>query len=619
MQERESTSLADIGSVLGGRYRLVELLGQGGMATVYRGQDSQLGRDVTVKVLRPEYGRDPDFLARFRAEAQAVASLNDPNVVSVFDFGQDTAGPFIVMEYVDGEDLATLLRRNGALAPRQAARIARDVARALEAAHEHGIVHRDVKPANVLIANDGRVKVTDFGIARAVSEAQLTLPGTTLGSVHYLSPEQVRGEPASASSDIFGLGIVLYEMLTGRRPWEGESAASVAMARLSGPGAGPSDVIASVPPALDAIDRKALAPIPSDRFLTAGAMAEALQGYLVATSSPAPGVGAAALAGGAGAAGVVGGGSVPGGRPGEAIPYARDAYAAPVPPRPAPAPAPAESGGGTSPWVWISGIAGLLILVVAGFLIFRLVAGGSPPAPQQVTVPDFVGQAFTAAQTTAQGLGIQVILAASQPAGDRPAGTILSQDPAAGGSVDKGGQVKVTVATSPETVAVPDLKNKTEAAAVTAIVSAGLVPGTPTERYDPAVPSGSVVGQSPAAGIQVAKGTSVDYVLSKGPEPTASPSPTPTPTPVVTPEPSVTVPPTAAPLAVGDYRCLTLDQATQQMTAEGFTLGSVSTDPVGGAYDQTWLVKAQVPNRGELVPVGTPIRVTVISPAQACP
>src|SRR3954453_12978864 len=192
------------------------------MATIYRAHDAQLDRDVAVKLLRPEYGRDPDFLARFRQEAQSVAQLNHPNVVGVFDYGQGPSGPFTVMELIDGEDLASILRRTGPLPARQAARIAAEVARALAAAHARGIIHRDIKPGNVLVSSDGRVKVTDFGIARAMAEAQMTLPGTTLGSVHYFSPEQVRGETASEASDIYALGIVLYEMLTGRRPWEGD-------------------------------------------------------------------------------------------------------------------------------------------------------------------------------------------------------------------------------------------------------------------------------------------------------------------------------------------------------------------------------------------------------------
>ncbi len=192
--------MTEIGSTLGGRYRLVELLGQGGMATVYRARDAQLDRDVAVKLLRPELGRDPEFLARFRDEARSAASLGHPNIVAVFDFGEDESGPYIVMELVDGQDLASILRGQGPLAPRQAARISAEVAKALQAAHARGLVHRDVKPSNILISRDGRVKVADFGIARAVTESQLTLPGTTMGSVHYFSPEQARGEVATGGA-----------------------------------------------------------------------------------------------------------------------------------------------------------------------------------------------------------------------------------------------------------------------------------------------------------------------------------------------------------------------------------------------------------------------------------
>ena len=222
--------MAEIGQVLGGRYRLVELLGSGGMATIYRATDTGLGRDVALKLLRPEYLRDPDFSSRFRQEAQAAASLSHPNIVTVYDYGEDPSGPYIVMELIDGEDLATILRRSGALPPRQVARIGAGVARALAAAHARGLIHRDIKPGNVLIGADGTVKVVDFGIARAIAEAQVTLPGTTLGSVHYFSPEQARGEPATTSSDIYSLGIVLYEMLTG------VSAVRGRQCRVGGPG-----------------------------------------------------------------------------------------------------------------------------------------------------------------------------------------------------------------------------------------------------------------------------------------------------------------------------------------------------------------------------------------------
>jgi len=226
--------MADVGRVLGGRYALVELIGQGGMATIYRGRDTKLGRDVAIKILRGEYGSDASFLARFQREAQAAAQLNHPNVVAVFDYGQDPVGPYIVMELVTGGDLAGALRERGPLPPTVAASIAQQVADAIDAAHARGIVHRDIKPSNVLLSTGGRVKVADFGIAQAFTDAQLTMTGVTMGSVHYFSPEQARGEPVTAASDVYSTGLVLYEMLTGQRAFSGGTAAEVAMARLGG-------------------------------------------------------------------------------------------------------------------------------------------------------------------------------------------------------------------------------------------------------------------------------------------------------------------------------------------------------------------------------------------------
>ena len=241
-------TVTEIGTTLGGRYRLVELLGQGGMATIYRARDAQLDRDVAVKLMRPEYGEDPDFLARFRDEARAAASLNHPNIVSVFDFGEGESGPYLVMELLEGEDLASIIRGNGPLAPRQAARVSAEAAKALQAAHVRGIVHRDVKPSNILVGRDGRIKVADFGIARAINEAQVTVPGVAMGSVHYFSPEQARGEPATVASDIYALGIVLFESLTGQRPFSGDGAAAIALARLTTTPPRPSALRQGVPP-----------------------------------------------------------------------------------------------------------------------------------------------------------------------------------------------------------------------------------------------------------------------------------------------------------------------------------------------------------------------------------
>ena len=563
--------MAEIGQILGGRYRLIERLGQGGMATIYRAADMGLERDVALKLLRSEYLRDPDFSSRFRQEAQSAASLSHPNVVTVYDYGEDPSGPFIVMELVDGEDLATILRRSGALPPRQATRIAAGVARALAAAHASGIVHRDVKPGNILIGRDGRVKVVDFGIARAVAEAQITLPGTTLGSVHYFSPEQARGDPATAASDIYSLGIVLYEMLTGVRPWEGDSAASVALARLSGPIPDPASARGTVPPELAAITRTALAREPADRFPSASAMADALT-----AGAPQVGVAAAGSAATAGSveptiapppAGVISG--IASVNP-ERVPYPPEAYVGgdaddadeddePNPPdrtaggrRPSSArrnayrePRPDDERGGPGAVVWLTGMAAILMLAAVAFLVFKLVSGAGPApssAPARVSVPNFVGALIADATRQADGLGIK--LTQTGEMSDRPVGTILAQDLAVGTSIAKGGEVKVTVATAVDSVAVPDLKNKSESDALRAIAAAGLGFGIRTEAPDPIVPAGLVSGQVPSTGILVARGTRIDYVISAGPEPSPSASPAPTPTPTPTPEPP---PPTPTP------------------------------------------------------------------------
>jgi beta-lactam-binding protein with PASTA domain/tRNA A-37 threonylcarbamoyl transferase component Bud32 len=631
--------VAEIGTILGGRYRLVELLGQGGMATIFRAHDNQLNRDVAVKLLRPEYGRDPDFGSRFRSEAQNAASLNHPNIVSVYDYGQDTAGPFIVMELVEGEDLATIIRRSGALPPRQAARIVAEAARALQAAHASGIVHRDVKPGNILISRDGRVKVTDFGIARAIAEAQMTLPGTTLGSVHYFSPEQARGEQATAASDIFSLGIVLYELLTGRRPWEADTAAAVAMARLAGPVPDPTTVRAGIPPDLAAIDRRALATEPVNRWGSAANLAAALEAFLSGAPIPELGalggattVGGAAV--GAAAAGAAGAGLAATARPNPAaVPYTPDAYADARPNRyaaPERAVPPAayrrqarplidedEPDDRTSPAVWAAGIVALLILAAAAFLVFRLLSGGTPPVAQTVTVPDFVGKLFTDAQTIATETGLTVVQDKTQVDPSGVIGTVVAQDPPKGTKVPAGGQVKLTVITGPESVSVPDIRSKTVAAGVQLLVAAGLAPGTQTEAFDPVIATGLIVSQTPSPGLVANKGTPVDYVVSKGPEPSPTPSPTPTPTPTPTPAPTPT--PTPAQLTVNDYRCKTLDVATGNVTDDGFVVGTVTASPAGASPAPDWIVIDQNPNPGRKRPPGTAIDLVMADPATKCP
>jgi Protein kinase domain len=264
------------GRVLNERYELGASLGRGGMASVYRGTDRVLGRTVAVKVLADRFAGDDKFVTRFRREAQAAAGLNHPNVVSVFDTGDDAEAHYIVMEFVEGDTLADVLRREGKLAPGRAVAIADDAATALQAAHDSGLVHRDVKPGNIMIDREARVKVMDFGIARAAADDTLTQTGMVLGTASYLSPEQAQGMPVDARSDVYSLGCVLYEMLAGQPPFTGESPVAIAYKHVNEDPAPLSETEPKVSPQLEAVVMRALAKEPDRRFPTAQAFREAL-------------------------------------------------------------------------------------------------------------------------------------------------------------------------------------------------------------------------------------------------------------------------------------------------------------------------------------------------------
>ena len=626
--------MADIGSTLGGRYRLIELLGQGGMATIYRAHDAQLGRDVAVKLLRPQYGRDPDFLARFRDEARSVAALSHPNIVQVFDYGEDESGPYIVMELVEGDDLASIVRDTGPLPPRQAARISAEIAKALHAAHGRGIVHRDVKPSNVLVSRDGRVKVADFGIARALAESQLTLPGTTLGSVHYFSPEQARGEPATPASDIYALGIVLFETLTGQRPFAGDGAAAVALARLQGPPPRPSDIRSSVPPALDAVVARAMAREPEARFASAASMANALEAYLADrpdAALAAAGAGGAVAGAGAVAASAamppVGGETVASAaaRPnvGRTVPYVPEAYADPgeIQPRPARRP-PAryrderDEPGGTA-WGWVAGLLALLVLAAVAFVVFQLLTAEGGGSEDRIELQELVGRQFADARADLADQGLELVEEGTQATRDAEPGTILSQDPEPGTLLDPGDEVRVVVAVGLEEQPVPRLIGLTEEQALALLLDQEFTLGERTEEHSPDAPEGTVIAQDPVEGVLAAPGTPIKYTISLGPEPT--PSPTPSPTPEPTPEP--TQPPTERPRNVGTYVCLSLEEAITAIEDDGYVPGSVVGAPEGYPPDGGSTVVSQDPRPGANRPPGTAIDLVAADPATVagCP
>jgi eukaryotic-like serine/threonine-protein kinase len=549
-----------IGRLIGGRYRLIAPLGEGGMATLWRAMDEQLDREVAVKLLRPQFGNDPGFAARFKQEARSAGSLSHPNIVSVYDYGTDaeTGGQFIVMQLIDGEDLAAILQKRGPLETDDAVRIAIGVASALEAAHRRGIVHRDVKPGNILIDHD--VKVTDFGIARAVSEASMTVTGTTLGSVHYFSPEQARGDEVTGQSDVYALGIVLYEMLTGRRPFEGDSAAGVALKRLSEDPLPPT-VHGPVPPALSAIVMRALEREPEKRFPDAGAFAEALRAWQRDPDAAAAAVG--------GAAGVAGAAAV-GAAVAAALTPAAGEPTVYVPPRVTlPSDRAAISGmpprGGEPPrrpparygqqrreeqpwWIWLLAVLAVILLGTIGFLGAQLIGGLGPnasptPTPSGLKVPDWVGQPIVNVRRDALKLGIVLDEQPPEPSDTVPADRVIRISPGANTPIAPGGHVQVVVSSGKEQVPVPRLIGQTKDDATATLHSVGLelglVSSEPSDR-----PAGEVISTNPSAGVKVGKGSQVDLVLSSGPTPSPTPSPTPVPTPVPTPLPTLlTLPP----------------------------------------------------------------------------
>jgi hypothetical protein len=545
------TALEMIGRLISGRYRLIAPLGDGGMATIWRAVDEQLDREVAVKLLRPQFSSDPGFAARFKLEARSAGGLSHPNIVSVYDYGTDgeDGEQFIVMELVEGRDLSGVLRERGSLSTDDAARIAIAVASALEAAHRKGIVHRDVKPGNILITDDGDVKVTDFGIARAVAEASMTVTGTTLGSVHYFSPEQARGDEVTGASDVYSLAIVLFEMLTGRRPFEADSAAAVALKRLNEDPPRPADIGHPVPAGLEAILMRGLARDPADRFPDAGAFAEALRVWRRDPGAAAVGAVAPAMPPPAAA-------TPPAGEPTIYVPprVTRPADRVPVapPPRRA-APPPRDRDDGQPWWIWILAVLAVVLLGAIGFLAAELLGDGPEPTPEpsaaQVTVPDCEDVALTTFRSQARDAGLEVETE-SEPSDDIEQGRVIRCDPASGEQVNEGSTLLVYVSSGAESVAVPRLRGQTLDQAQDTLAGVGLSVGGIDRVPDPTVPEGSVISTDPVEGVDVEPGSQVDLVLSTGPTPSPTPSPTPeptpTPTPVPTPAPTLP-PPTEAP------------------------------------------------------------------------
>jgi serine/threonine-protein kinase len=470
--------------VLGGRYELGERVGRGGMAEVHRGTDVRLGRDVAVKVLREDLARDPSFHARFRREAQAAASLNAPSIVAVYDTGEDSSSgtpvPYIVMEYVEGRTLRDVLVEEGRLLPQRALEVTADVCAALDVAHRAGIVHRDIKPGNVMLTRSGEVKVMDFGIARAAADTSVTMTQTAavIGTAAYLSPEQARGEHVDARSDLYSTGCLLYELVTGAPPFTGDSAVAVAYQHVREDPEPPSSYDASLSPDVDAVVLKAMAKNPANRYQSAPEMRDDLLRAAAGEAVLATPVMEAATT---------------------------LAPAAVV----APPPAPDRRRRG----LVYALFALLLVAVAIGVaLLVRSVLG---PGSDLIPAPRLIGltQQEAALRLAEEGLTVGEV---TPQFSDQPPGTVLSQSPAAGIVVRRGGPVDFVVSEGIEQTIVPgEVVGRSRQEAEVLLQQAKLRVERVVER-DGNIPAGRVLEISPAPGTQVAAGSAVVLTVASG-------------------------------------------------------------------------------------------------------
>lgn len=554
-----------IGRVFDGRYRILSRLGQGGMAAVYLAEDEDLGRRVAIKILDDRHANDAGFVERFRREAQSAAGLSHPNVVAIYDRGEAEGTSYIAMEYLEGPTLKDLIVKQGPLPIPVAVDYARQVLAAVGFAHRNGIVHRDIKPHNVLVGEDGRCKVTDFGIARS-GASEMTEVGSIVGTAQYLSPEQARGGPISPASDLYSVGVVLYEMLTGQVPFSGEQPLEIAMKHLSGVPAAPSTHRRGVPRELDAIVLRALAKSPTDRYRSAEAFDAELAGFSrgAAPSGETEAAATALLSGQT---------------------SALAAQTAIVPPEEA---AKITQAGGAyygyqgrgrkkkrrRVWPWLLGIVLVAVIGAAAYFGYTKIQDRlEQNAPATVPFVEGLREEQAVEKIQQSDLTPDVRRVADQKV---PASYVIAQDPPAGEKITKGNTVRIRVSSGLPKAVVPDVKGMKESEAIAALKAAKLQPLV--FEIESSKPAGRVMAQDPKAGTRVEQGTKVRVNISRGPKPV--------------PVPSVSG--------------LTFDQAAQVLQDDGFVVGRTDVD----SNEPQDNVVGSLPNEGTTLRPGQ--RVTLL-------
>lgn len=502
-----------IGRTFNNRYKLTERVGLGGMAEVYRAEDNVLGRTVAVKVMLPQYAADPTFTKRFRQEAASAANLQSPYIVSIYDWGLDGETYYIVMEFLRGTDLKTAIKERGAINQRKAAEIGSQVAQALSVAHAGGIIHRDIKPQNIMIQPDGNIKVMDFGIARA-GDAGLSQTATVLGTAHYVSPEQAQGKELTGASDIYSLGVVLYEATTGKLPFDGQDAVSVAVKQVNELPAPPSTINPNIDPALEAIIMKAMEKDPERRFKDASEMRHILNDYLAGrpvnldddiSGLKTQVMGGVAPANGTAVMNPVSGANGDAGRTTVNKAYAANAN---------------DEGKKKSKRNVVIGVV-VALLAVIGIVAAAMALGGNQ---EMVNVPDVSNKPIAEARSELQAAGFTIGTETEVYNPDVEAGNVVSTDPAAGVQAAKGSSVNITISKGTEQVTVPDLRGMSADEAQRVLASYGLNGQQGDTVFSDDVEENRVAQQDIAAGTTAYKGDTITFHLSKGPETASVPN-----------------------------------------------------------------------------------------------